>query len=151
LNLFNNAFYAVIQKKKELGENYNPIVSVSTKKVNGKIEIRIKDNGTGIPQRVVDKIFQPFFTTKPSGQGTGLGLSLAYDIAKAHSGEIKVETKRKRGERVYYLSASCMNRRLWDFDQIADNAKNPIHLKIPQIVVQTFNFPYLNARLQCIP
>jgi signal transduction histidine kinase/ligand-binding sensor domain-containing protein len=91
-NLFNNALYAVIEKKKELGENYDPIVSVSTKKINGKIEIRVKDNGSGIPRKIVDKIFQPFFTTKPTGQGTGLGLSLAYDIIKAHGGEIKVET-----------------------------------------------------------
>jgi len=97
LNLYNNAFYAVIQKKKGPGENYNPIVSVSTKKVNGKIEICVKDNGTGIPQKVVDKIFQPFFTTKPAGQGTGLGLSLAYDIVKAHGGEIKVATREGEG------------------------------------------------------
>src|SRR4029078_734677 len=97
LNLFNNALYAVIEKKKELGENYDPIVSVSTKKVNVKIEIRVKDNGNGIPQKIVDKIFQPFFTTKPTGQGTGLGLSLAYDIIKAHGGEIRVTTQEGEG------------------------------------------------------
>ncbi len=62
-----------------------------------KVEIRVKDNGNGIPQKVLDKIFQPFFTTKPTGQGTGLGLSLAYDIIKAHGGEIKVETKESEG------------------------------------------------------
>jgi len=67
------------------------------KKVDGKIEIHVKDNGVGIPQKVVDKIFQPFFTTKPTGQGTGLGLSLSYDIVKAHGGEIKVETKEDEG------------------------------------------------------
>jgi signal transduction histidine kinase len=74
-----------------------PTVSVSTKKANGKVEIKVKDNGNGIPQKVVDKIFQPFFTTKPTGQGTGLGLSLSYDIIKAHGGEIKVETKEDEG------------------------------------------------------
>jgi signal transduction histidine kinase len=93
LNLFNNAFYAVSEKKKQRPEGYEPTVSVSTKKVNDKVEIRVRDNGNGIPQKVKDKIFQPFFTTKPTGQGTGLGLSLSYDIIKAHGGEIKVETK----------------------------------------------------------
>ena len=77
--------------------NYEPTVSVTTKKLNDKIEIQVKDNGNGIPQKVVDKIFQPFFTTKPTGQGTGLGLSLSYDIIKAHGGEIKVETKEGEG------------------------------------------------------
>jgi two-component system NtrC family sensor kinase len=98
LNLYNNAFYAVNEKKKQLGDSYEPTVSVSTKKVGDKsdsyrIEVKVKDNGNGIPQKVLDKIFQPFFTTKPTGQGTGLGLSLSYDIVKAHGGEIKIETK----------------------------------------------------------
>ncbi len=97
LNLFNNAFYAVMEKKKQQGEAYEPTISVCTKKVDGKIEIHVRDNGIGIPQKVVDKIFQPFFTTKPTGQGTGLGLSLSYDIIKAHGGEIKVETKDGEG------------------------------------------------------
>jgi two-component system NtrC family sensor kinase len=97
LNLLNNAFYSVMQKKKQVEESYVPIVSVFTKKVDGKIEIHVKDNGVGIPQKVVDKIFQPFFTTKPTGQGTGLGLSLSYDIIKAHGGEIKVESKESEG------------------------------------------------------
>ena len=97
LNLYNNAFYAVIEKKKQLGEGYEPTVSVSTKRTDGKVEIHVKDNGNGIPQKVVDKIFQPFFTTKPTGEGTGLGLSLSYDIVKAHGGEIKVETKEEEG------------------------------------------------------
>ena len=91
-NLYNNAFYAVTEKKKQQPEGYEPTVSVSTKKINDKVEIRVKDNGNGIPQKVVDKIFQPFFTTKPTGQGTGLGLSLSYDIVKAHGGEIKAGT-----------------------------------------------------------
>ena len=69
---------------------------------NGKVEIRVEDNGNGIPQNIVDKIFQPFFTTKPTGQGTGLGLSLSYDIIKAHGGEIKVETKEWRRVNIYY-------------------------------------------------
>jgi two-component system NtrC family sensor kinase len=97
LNLYNNAFYAVTEKKKQVGDSYEPTVSVSTKKINGKVEIRVKDNGNGIPQKIVDKIFQPFFTTKPTGQGTGLGLSLSYDIVKAHGGEVRVETKEGEG------------------------------------------------------
>ena len=97
LNLYNNAFYAVTEKKKQKGDGYEPTVSVSTKKINDKVEIKVKDNGNGIPQKVLDKIFQPFFTTKPTGQGTGLGLSLSYDIIKAHGGEIKVETKEGEG------------------------------------------------------
>ena len=97
LNLINNAFYAVNEKKKQLGDTYEPTVAVSTKKNNGKIEIKVADNGNGIPQKVLDKIFQPFFTTKPTGQGTGLGLSLSYDIVKAHGGEIKVNTKEGEG------------------------------------------------------
>jgi len=97
VNLFNNAFYAVNEKKKTSGTGYEPAISVSTKKLDDKITITVKDNGNGIPQKIVDKIFQPFFTTKPTGQGTGLGLSLAYDIVKAHGGEIKVETKEREG------------------------------------------------------
>ena len=100
LNLINNAFYAVEEKKtlrQAQGDSYEPTVSVSTKKLNGKVEIKVADNGNGIPQKALDKIFQPFFTTKPTGQGTGLGLSLSYDIIKAHGGEIKVETKEGEG------------------------------------------------------
>jgi len=96
LNLYNNAFYAVKEKKKHQPEGYLPTVLVNTKKIDNKIEIRVKDNGHGIPKELLDKIFQPFFTTKPAGQGTGLGLSLCYDIIKAHGGEIKVE--RNEGE-----------------------------------------------------
>jgi signal transduction histidine kinase len=95
--LINNALYAVDEKKKQIDEGYEPTVSVSTKKTNGKVEISVKDNGDGVPQKVLDKIFQPFFTTKPTGQGTGLGLSLSYDIVKAHGGELKVETKESKG------------------------------------------------------
>ena len=90
LNLINNAFYAAGEKKKQIGNSYEPVVTVSTKQNNAKVEIKVSDNGNGIPQKVLDKIFQPFFTTKPTGQGTGLGLSLSYDIVKAHGGEIKV-------------------------------------------------------------
>jgi two-component system NtrC family sensor kinase len=97
LNLFNNAFYGVTEKKKQVVDNYEPIVFVSTKKIGNKVEVKVKDNGIGIPQKVIDKIFQPFFTTKPTGQGTGLGLSLSYDIIKAHGGDIKVETKEGEG------------------------------------------------------
>jgi signal transduction histidine kinase len=97
LNLYTNAFYAMNEKKKQQGENYELVVSVSTKKLNNKVEVRVRDNGSGIPQKVLGKIFQPFFTTKPTGQGTGLGLSLSYDIIKAHGGEIKVETQDGQG------------------------------------------------------
>jgi len=94
LNLITNAFYAVNEKKKLKPEGYEPTVTVKTKKEKDKIEIEVKDNGTGIPQKALEKIFQPFFTTKPTGQGTGLGLSLSYDIVtKSHGGEIKVDTK----------------------------------------------------------
>ena len=100
LNLINNAFYATSAKASALADNsYMPTVTVSTKKLANKIEIKIRDNGTGIPQKVLDKIFQPFFTTKPTGQGTGLGLSLSYDIVKAHGGEIKAETKEGEGSK----------------------------------------------------
>ncbi len=134
LNILTNAFYAVAERKKNpalpagglpdpilarpaggaigLFPDYQPSVSLSTKKIGDKVEINIKDNGNGIPQEIIEKIFQPFFTTKPTGQGTGLGLSLAYDIVKAHGGtiivnsvyhppggEIKVETSTaKEGE-----------------------------------------------------
>ncbi|MFZ1800843.1 MAG: ATP-binding protein, partial [Chitinophagaceae bacterium] len=93
LNLITNAFYAVDEKRNQAVEGYEPTVSITTKKINNTIEIKVADNGNGIPQNIVDKIFQPFFTTKPTGQGTGLGLSLAYDIVKAHGGAMKVETK----------------------------------------------------------
>ena len=103
LNLITNAFYAVDEMKKQNPEGYEPTVTVSTKLVippsGGPrgVKISVKDNGPGIPQKVLDKIFQPFFTTKPTGQGTGLGLSLAYDIVKAQGGELKVETKEGEG------------------------------------------------------
>ena len=97
LNLINNAFYAVSEKQKaqstKPGSGYDPSITVSTKNLGGKIEISVRDNGNGIPDSIKEKIFQPFFTTKPTGQGTGLGLSLSYDIVKAHGGELKVETK----------------------------------------------------------
>jgi two-component system, NtrC family, sensor kinase len=93
LNLYNNAFYAILEKVKRQTLGYEPRVSVSTKRSGDKIKIMVKDNGIGIPQKVIDKIFQPFFTTKPAGQGTGLGLSMSYDIIKAHGGELKVESK----------------------------------------------------------
>jgi two-component system NtrC family sensor kinase len=104
LNLYNNAFYAVNDKMKacqtelvEANQQYEPTVSVTTKKSNNHVIITVSDNGNGIPPKIVDKIFQPFFTTKPTGEGTGLGLSLSYDIVKAHGGEIRVETKEEEG------------------------------------------------------
>ncbi|HEX5027035.1 MAG TPA: ATP-binding protein [Agriterribacter sp.] len=98
LNLINNAFYAVsTEALAKVDREYNPTVSVSTRKSGDKILITVKDNGNGIPESIKDKIFQPFFTTKPTGQGTGLGLSLSYDIVKAHGGELKVKTKEGEG------------------------------------------------------
>jgi predicted ATPase/signal transduction histidine kinase len=93
LNVINNACYSAHEKKKELGEGFSPLLSVSTKNLGEQIEIRIRDNGKGIPKEILDKIFNPFFTTKPTGQGTGLGLSISHDIiVQEHQGEIKVET-----------------------------------------------------------
>jgi two-component system, NtrC family, sensor kinase len=97
LNLYNNAFYAVNEKAKQQTAAYEPRISVSTKKIDNMVILTVKDNGNGIPQKVVDKIFQPFFTTKPTGEGTGLGLSLSYDIVKAHGGELSVQTKESEG------------------------------------------------------
>ena len=106
LNIVSNGFYAADEKKNNNNSGFGPRISITTKKQNarpddplgrGKIEICVRDNGTGIPQKVLDKIFQPFFTTKPTGQGTGLGLSISYDIVKAHGGELKVETKEGEG------------------------------------------------------
>ena len=103
LNLINNAFYSVSEKQDKGVPGYEPTISVTTKKLddrpdNYRVEIRVADNGNGIPQRVLDKIFQPFFTTKPTGLGTGLGLSLSYDIiTRGHGGELKVETKEGEG------------------------------------------------------
>ncbi len=103
LNLLTNAFYAVDEKKKSgpdsnRDENYEPIVSISTKRINDKVEISVIDNGNGMPEAIQEKIFQPFFTTKPTGQGTGLGLSMSYDIVtKGHGGELKVKTKKGEG------------------------------------------------------
>jgi signal transduction histidine kinase len=97
LNLINNAFYAVSEKAKQNIPRFQPTVTVSTKKENNKVLISVADNGNGIPQKVLDKVFQPFFTTKPTGQGTGLGLSLSYDIVKVHGGEIKVQSEEGEG------------------------------------------------------
>jgi len=88
---------ATSEKKNQNPNGYEPVIIVSTKKLNGKVKIKVTDNGNGIPQKVLGKIFQPFFTTKPTGQGTGLGLSLSYDIVKAHGGVINVETKEDKG------------------------------------------------------
>ena len=97
LNLITNAFYATNEKKKLGVDTYEPTVTVHTKKIKNQVEISVTDNGNGIPQKVLDKIFQPFFTTKPTGSGTGLGLSLSYDIVKTHGGEMNVETKEGEG------------------------------------------------------
>ncbi|MBC7935026.1 MAG: two-component sensor histidine kinase [Rhizobacter sp.] len=111
MNLLTNAFYAVAEKKKLYGDNYQPAVTIGTgrsplsrrgpvptfREVGGEVLITITDNGNGIPTSIIDKIFQPFFTTKPTGHGTGLGLSLAYDIVKAHGGSITVDTENRTG------------------------------------------------------
>ena len=107
LNLITNAFYAVKEKQKPEPNGYESLVTVSTKSLLDKVEITVSDNGNGIPEKVLDKIFQPFFTTKPTGQGTGLGLSLSYDIVKAHGGDLKVETKEGEGSEFHiYLPAN---------------------------------------------
>jgi signal transduction histidine kinase len=104
LNLITNGFYAVAEKKKEGAPNYEPLVTVSTRRLSqgpngqGRIEIRVTDNGNGIPRKNLDKIFHPFFTTKPTGEGTGLGLSMSYEIiTKGHGGELKVENQEGEG------------------------------------------------------
>ncbi|MGL6267992.1 MAG: sensor histidine kinase, partial [Chitinophagaceae bacterium] len=108
LNLISNAFYAVNEKKQTTDKLYEPSVIIKTGLVKGSenslihqstnsLIISIKDNGNGIPEKIKEKIFQPFFTTKPTGQGTGLGLSLSYDIVKAHGGDLRVETKEGEG------------------------------------------------------
>jgi two-component system, NtrC family, sensor kinase len=99
LNLINNAFYSVSEKQKQDIPGYEPTITVATKKMNdNRVQISVADNGNGVPKKVLDKIFQPFFTTKPTGFGTGLGLSLSYDIiTRGHGGELKVETKEGEG------------------------------------------------------
>ncbi|HEX3385230.1 MAG TPA: ATP-binding protein, partial [Mucilaginibacter sp.] len=98
LNLFNNAFYAVQKKQKLAGNDFKSTVELTTEKKNGNLEIIVKDNGQGIPEDIKDKILQPFFTTKPTGEGTGLGLSLSYDIVvKGHDGKIDVKSKEGEG------------------------------------------------------
>jgi two-component system NtrC family sensor kinase len=98
LNLFNNAFYAVNQKQKIAAEDYKPGVTVATSVENGQVVIKVKDNGIGIPDAIKEKIMQPFFTTKPTGEGTGLGLSLTYDmVVKGHGGSIQVNSVEGEG------------------------------------------------------
>ncbi|RYE22875.1 MAG: HAMP domain-containing histidine kinase, partial [Sphingobacteriaceae bacterium] len=98
LNLFNNAFYATQQKQKLIGTNYKPEVAVDTSFTGTFLVIKVKDNGTGIPEEIQEKILQPFFTTKPTGEGTGLGLSLSYDIVvKGHGGKIEIKSKEGEG------------------------------------------------------
>ncbi len=100
MNLLSNAFYAVNEKKKRLNGSFEPKISVSTKKDGNKVMIAVYDNGTGMSEKVSANVFQPFFTTKPNGEGTGLGLSLSYDVVtKGHGGEMKVESKEGEGAR----------------------------------------------------
>ncbi|MEK7729134.1 MAG: ATP-binding protein, partial [candidate division KSB1 bacterium] len=94
INILNNACYAAYEKQTKAGSGFSPTLNVSTKALGNKIEIRIRDNGTGIPGHVRDQIFNPFFTTKPTGKGTGLGLSISYDIiVQQHKGTIAVESE----------------------------------------------------------
>jgi signal transduction histidine kinase len=107
LNLCNNAFYAVEEKAKKNQEGYEPAVTVSTIMIKDKVQITVRDNGTGIPQKIIDKIFQPFFTTKPTGHGVGLGLSLCFDIIKSYNGELKTDSK--EGEYAAFMILLPMN------------------------------------------
>ena len=98
LNLLTNAFYSVNEKKKKNIEGFEPVVSLITKKTDDKVFIKVRDNGNGIQQKELGKIFQPFYTTKPAGEGTGLGLSMSYDIVtKGHGGDLTVETTQGEG------------------------------------------------------
>ena len=93
LNLISNGFYAATKRKESGDEGFEPTLSATTKNLGNKVEIRIRDNGTGIPPEVKEKMFNPFFTTKPAGEGTGLGLSMSHDIVvKQHGGKIEVDT-----------------------------------------------------------
>ena len=97
LNVISNGFYATTKRKAEVGDGFEPMLSATTKNLGDKVEVRIRDNGTGIPEQVKEKIFNPFFTTKPSGDGTGLGLSMSHDIiVKQHGGSIEMETESGR-------------------------------------------------------
>ena len=94
LNLISNGFYAATKRKADVGDGFEPMLTAATKNLGDKVEIRIRDNGTGIPTEVKEKIFNPFFTTKPAGEGTGLGLSMSHDIiVKQHGGTIDVDTE----------------------------------------------------------
>ncbi|MBK9992826.1 MAG: GHKL domain-containing protein [Saprospiraceae bacterium] len=97
LNLISNAFYIINEKKKTAIASYEPTLWLRTSRTGNEVIISVRDNGNGIPTAVLDKIFQPFFTTKPTGQGTGLGLSLSYEIIKSHGGQVKVDTKEGEG------------------------------------------------------
>ena len=111
LNMYNNSFYSISQKIR-LGEpGFKPELSVTTSKINGQVKINIRDNGIGIPKKIMDKIFQPFFTTKPAGQGTGLGLSLSYDIiVNEHEGELTVASEEGQfAEFIVKLPATASN------------------------------------------
>ncbi len=108
LNLITNAFYAVNEKKQNLKKDFEPTVTIITQKKENNMELHVKDNGNGIPESVKEKIFQPFFTTKPTGQGTGLGLSMSYDIIKAHGGELTVKTKEGEGT-TFCINLPIMN------------------------------------------
>jgi two-component system, NtrC family, sensor kinase len=98
LNIFNNAFYAVQERKEKMNGAFEPDVSITTRKEGNDVGITVRDNGTGMPEQVVKKVFQPFFTTKPTGEGTGLGLSLSYDIVtKGHGGTLSVHSREGEG------------------------------------------------------
>jgi signal transduction histidine kinase len=98
LNLITNAFYAVNERNTNESGDYEPTVWIKTRKTDNGVELSVRDNGRGIPESIRDKIFQPFFTTKPTGQGTGLGLSMSYDIVtKGHEGELKVSSRKGQG------------------------------------------------------
>jgi signal transduction histidine kinase len=93
INILENAFYAVVQKQPQASDGFTPRVHVRTRRLGDRVELRVRDNGAGIPEPIREKLFHPFFTTKPAGVGTGLGLSLCHDIVREHQGEIRVESE----------------------------------------------------------
>ncbi|GAA4395980.1 hypothetical protein GCM10023187_03550 [Nibrella viscosa] len=146
LNLYNNAFYVVQDRQKQEHNGYMPQIEVTTYGDNGKVAVRIKDNGTCIPADILDKIYQPFFTTKPTGQGTGLGLSLSYaNVTKGHGGEISVESvpSRRRRISVQYILAGSRLATQQRLSLLAHNQNSKEYLLLHKFTLQSLLYnPY---------